>query len=77
MATTKKTIVSKIATKKIQKQIPESFTYYKKYKKAKAILSEAEIAYGRGFYANSSEVSSTLDFEINRYAILSTTTQDF
>lgn len=69
-----KSIVSRVAPKRVLDQNAAAFKVYDTYKKAADIIERAEFASGKRVVFKS-HTGSTLNFEINRYGAYSTTTQ--
>ncbi len=66
-------ILSKVASKKVLKQNTEALKSYDYYKETSDLIDRADIALGRK-PAFKSATGSTLNFEINKYGVASTTT---
>jgi hypothetical protein len=71
----KKSSMSKVAPKSVLDKNAGAFENYDTYKKAADIIEQTDIAAGKRVVFKS-ETGSTLNFEINRYGISSTTAQD-
>jgi hypothetical protein len=69
-----KSIVSKVASKRVLDQNVVAFKTYDTYKKTADIIERAEFASGKRAIFKS-DTGSTLNFEINRYGAYSTTAQ--
>ena len=69
-----KSIVSKVASKRVLDQNAAAFKAYDTYKKTADIIERAEFASGKRV-SFKSDTGSTLNFEINRYGAYSTTAQ--
>ncbi|MFH1712781.1 MAG: hypothetical protein ABH896_01150 [Candidatus Jacksonbacteria bacterium] len=69
-----KNIVSKVAPKRVLDQNAAAFKIYDTYKKTADIIERAEFASGKRAIFKS-DTGSTLNFEINRYGVYSTTAQ--
>lgn len=67
-----KSMVSKVAPKRVLDQNATAFKVYDTYKKAADIIERAEFASGKRVVFKS-DTGSTLNFEINRYGAYSTT----
>jgi len=66
------TLISKIASKKVLKQNSEAFKSYGFYKETSDLIDRTDIAMGRK-PAFKIAYGSTINFEINRYGVASTT----
>ncbi|MCX6789362.1 MAG: hypothetical protein NTZ42_02005 [Candidatus Gribaldobacteria bacterium] len=66
-------LISKVASKKVLKQNAEALKSYGYYKETSDLIDRADIALGRK-PAFKSATGSTLNFEINKYGVASTTT---
>ena len=69
-----KSIVNKVASKRVLDQNTAAFKVYDTYKKTADIIERAEFASGKRAIFKS-DTGSTLNFEINRYGAYSTTAQ--
>jgi len=69
-----KSIVNKVASKRVLDQNAVAFKVYDTYKKTADIIERAEFASGKRAIFKS-DTGSTLNFEINRYGAYSTTAQ--
>lgn len=69
-----KSIVNKVASKRVLDQNAAAFKVYDTYKKTADIIERAEFASGKRAIFKS-DTGSTLNFEINRYGAYSTTAQ--
>ena len=69
-----KSIVGKIASRRVLDQNTRAFKVYDTYKKTADIIERAEFASGKRAIFKS-DTGSTLNFEINRYGAYSTTAQ--
>ena len=69
-----KSIVNKVASKRVLDQNAAAFKVYDIYKKTADIIERAEFASGKRAIFKS-DTGSTLNFEINRYGAYSTTAQ--
>ena len=69
-----KSIVNKVASKRVLDQNTAAFKTYDTYKKTADIIERAEFASGKRAIFKS-DTGSTLNFEINRYGAYSTTAQ--
>ena len=69
-----KSIVNKVASKRVLDQNAVAFKVYDIYKKTADIIERAEFASGKRAIFKS-DTGSTLNFEINRYGAYSTTAQ--
>ena len=69
-----KSIVNKVASKRVLDQNAAAFKIYDTYKKTADIIERAEFASGKRAIFKS-DTGSTLNFEINRYGAYSTTAQ--
>lgn len=69
-----KSMVSRVAPKRVLDQNAAAFKAYDTYKKAADIIERAEFASGKRVVFKL-DTGSTLNFEINRYGVYSTTTQ--
>ena len=69
-----KSMVNKVATKRVLGQNAAAFKTYDTYKKTADIIERAEFASGKRAIFKS-DTGSTLNFEINRYGTYSTTAQ--
>ncbi|MBU4141620.1 hypothetical protein KKE99_01980 [Patescibacteria group bacterium] len=69
-----KSIISKVAPKRILEQNALAFKTYDTYKKTADIIERAEFASGKRAIFKS-DTGSTLNFEINHYGAHSTTAQ--
>jgi len=69
-----KSIVNKVASKRVLDQNTAAFKAYDTYKKTADIIERAEFASGKRAIFKS-DTGSTLNFEINRYGAYSTTAQ--
>lgn len=69
-----KSMISKVAPKRVLDKNAAAFRAYDTYRKAAEIIERAEFASGKRVVFKS-DTGSTLNFEINRYGVLSTTTQ--
>lgn len=69
-----KSIVNKVASKRVLDQNTTAFKTYDTYKKTADIIERAEFASGKRAIFKS-DTGSTLNFEINRYGAYSTTAQ--
>lgn len=65
-------LILKVASKKVLKQNAEALKSYGYYKETSDIIDRADVALGRK-PAFKSATGSTLNFEINRYGVASTT----
>jgi hypothetical protein len=65
-------LISKVASKKVLKQNAEALKSYGYYKETSDLIDRADIALGRK-PAFKSATGSTLNFEINKYGVASTT----
>lgn len=72
MNKTSQKLISKVASKKVLKQNAEALKFYGYYKETSDLIDRADIALGRK-PAFKSATGSTLNFEINRYGVASTT----
>jgi len=72
MNKTSQKLISKVASKKVLKQNAEALKSYGYYKETSDLIDRADIALGRK-PAFKSATGSTLNFEINRYGVASTT----
>lgn len=70
----RKSMVSKVAPKRVLDQNAAAFKIYDTYKKTADIIERAEFASGKRAIFKS-DTGSTLNFEINRYGAYSTTAQ--
>lgn len=70
----KKSLVGKVAPKRVLEKNAPAFEAYGTYKKAADIIERAEFASGKRV-AFKADTGSTLNFEINRHGAYSTTTQ--
>ncbi len=73
MNKTSQNLISKVASKKVLKQNAEALKSYGYYKETSDLIDRADIALGRK-PAFKSATGSTLNFEINKYGVASTTT---
>lgn len=69
-----KSIVDKVASKRVLDQNATAFKTYDVYKKIADIIERAEFASGKRV-SYKTDMSSTLDFKINLYGTYSTTAQ--
>ena len=69
-----KSIVNKVASKRVLDQNTAAFKTYDTYKKTADIIERAEFASGKRV-SYKTDMSSTLDFKINLYGTYSTTAQ--
>ena len=69
-----KSIVNKVASKRVLDQNAAAFKIYDTYKKTADIIERAEFASGKRAIFKS-DTGSTINFEINRYGAYSTTAQ--
>lgn len=69
-----KSMIDKVASKRVLDQNAAAFKIYDTYKKTADIIERAEFASGKRAIFKS-DTGSTLNFEINRYGAYSTTTQ--
>lgn len=69
-----KSMVSKVAPRRVLDQNVAAFKAYDTYKKTADIIERAEFASGKRVIFKS-DTGSTLNFEINRYGAYSTTAQ--
>lgn len=69
-----KNIVNKVASKRVLDQNTAAFKTYDTYKKTAEIIERAEFASGKRAIFKS-DTGSTLNFEINRCGVHSTTAQ--
>lgn len=69
-----KSIVNKVASKRVLDQNAAAFKTYDVYKKTADIIERAEFASGKRV-SYKTDMSSTLDFKINLYGTYSTTAQ--
>ena len=67
-------MISKVAPKRVLDKNAAAFRAYDTYRKAAEIIERAEFASGKRVVFKS-DTGSTINFEINRYGVLSTTTQ--
>jgi len=65
-------LLSRVASKKVLKQNAEALKSYGYYKETSDLIDRADIALGRK-PAFKSATGSTLNFEINKYGVASTT----
>ena len=72
MKSTKSKLMLKVASKKVLKQNAEALKSYGYYKETSDLIDRADIALGRK-PAFKSATGSTLNFEINKYGVASTT----
>ncbi|MCL5674310.1 MAG: hypothetical protein M1501_01010 [Candidatus Omnitrophica bacterium] len=70
--TSQKGMISKVATRRVLDQNVAAFRVYDTYKKTADIIERAEFASGKRVIFKS-DTGSTLNFEINRYGVYSTT----
>ncbi|MDP3724331.1 MAG: hypothetical protein Q8R11_01715 [bacterium] len=70
----KTTMMSRVAPKRVLDQNAGAMKSYDNYRKAADIIERAEFAAGKRVIFKSG-IGSTLNFEINRYGISSTTAQ--
>ena len=69
-----KSLISKVASKRILEKNAPAFESYGNYRKAADIIERAELAAGKRVTFKAG-TGSTLNFEINRYGAYSTTAQ--
>lgn len=69
-----KSAVNKVASKRVLDQNTSAFKTYNTYKRTADIIERAEFASGKRAIIKS-DTGSTLNFEINRYGVYSTTAQ--
>lgn len=69
-----KSMIDKVASKRVLDQNAAAFKIYDTYKKTADIIERAEFASGRRTIFKS-DTGSTLNFEINHYGAYSTTAQ--
>lgn len=70
-----KKLIERAVPKKVIKQNAEALKAFGRYKETSDILDRAEIALGRK-PAYKVAIGSTLNFELNQYAVASTTAQN-
>ena len=70
-----KSMANKVAPKPILNQNTVAFKIYDAYRKATNIIERAEVAAGKRIIFRS-DTGSTLNFEINRYGVSSTTAKN-
>jgi len=74
MKSQQKSVISKIGPKRVLKKNAAAFRVHDTYRKAAEIIERAEFASGKRVVFKS-DTGSTINFEINRYGVLSTTSQ--
>lgn len=70
----RKSLVQKVAPERVLDQSTEAFKAYDTYKKAAEIIERTEVAAGKRV-AFKSGTGSTINFEIDRHGVSSTTAQ--
>ena len=71
----KKSMTNRVAPKHVLNQNTVAFKIYDAYRKATNIIERAEVASGKRIIFKS-DTGSTINFEINRYGVSSTTAKN-
>ena len=69
-----KTLIFKAASKKVIDKNAQALKFYRHYKRTFDLIERTDVALGRKAILKA-DTGSTLNFEINRHGIASTTTQ--